>query len=152
MRYDTTTLNYEEPDTSGFLGAYATDELLADVDLVLLDIKSGLPDVYRRTTGRELQPTLDFSRRLAALGTEAWVRFVVVPGLTDGEENVESIARHVATLPNVSRVEVLPFHQMARDKWDTLGIKYELADTELPSKELVERVRGQFQAHGITTY
>nr|NLD41354.1 pyruvate formate lyase-activating protein [Actinomycetales bacterium] len=139
-------------DTSGFLGIYATDELLADVDLVLLDIKSGIPEVYRETTGRELQPTIEFAERLAALEKEVWVRFVLVPGLTDGVDNVEAVARIVAPLQNVSRLEVLPFHQMGRDKWDSLGIPYQLDDTEPPSRELLERVRGQFRAHGITTY
>ncbi len=139
-------------DTSGFLGSYATDELLADVDLVLLDIKSGLPDVYERATGRALQPTVDFARRLAELEKEVWVRFVLVPGLTDSEENVEALARIVAPLENVSRLEVLPFHQMGRDKWEALGLAYQLEDTQPPSNELLERVRGQFRAHGITTY
>lgn len=139
-------------DTSGFLGAYATDELLDDVDLVLLDLKSGDPEVYRATTGRELQPTLDFGRRLAARGTEVWVRFVLVPGLTDDEANVEAVAAHAASFGNVSRVEVLPFHQMGRDKWATLGLDYELDQTQPPSNDLLERVRAQFRAHGLTTY
>src|SRR6478736_2247609 len=100
-------------DTSGFLGAQCTPEMLDDVDLVLLDIKSGLPDTYRRVTGRALQPTLDFGRRLREHGTRTWVRFVLVPGLTDAPENVEAVAEHVVALgPVVERVEVLPFHQM----------------------------------------
>lgn len=139
-------------DTSGFLGAACTDEMLDDIDLVLLDVKSGDPDTYRRVTGRALAPTLDFSRRLAARGVETWVRFVLVPGLTDDVENVELVAEHVASLATVSRVEVLPFHQMGRDKWASLGVPYELEETEPPSPELVERVRGQFRARGLVTY
>ncbi len=140
-------------DTSGFLGANASDELLDDVDLVLLDIKSGDPQAYRRATGRELRPTLEFARRLADRGTEEiWIRFVLVPGLTDEVDNVERVAEFVATLPNVSRVEVLPFHQMGRDKWATLGLDYQLAATSPPSAELLDRVRGQFRAHGLATY
>nr|WP_226925470.1 pyruvate formate-lyase-activating protein [Georgenia thermotolerans] len=139
-------------DTSGFLGAHASEALLDDVDLVLLDIKSGLPETYTRTTGRELRPTLDFSRRLADRGTEMWIRFVLVPGLTDAPENVAAVADHVATLATVSRVEVLPFHNMGRDKWQRLGMAYELADTPAPSPELVERVRGQFRDRGLTVY
>lgn len=52
----------------------------------------------------------------------------------------------------VSRVEVLPFHQMGRDKWDALGRRYELDGTPAPSPELTERVRAQFRAHGLPTY
>jgi len=139
-------------DTSGFLGACASDRLLDALDLVLLDVKSGIPETYKRTTGRELQPTLDFGRRLAARGTEIWVRFVLVPGLTDDEDNVDAVAEYVAGLSTVSRVEVLPFHQMGRDKWQRLGMDYQLGDTEPPSPELVDRVRAQFQARGLTTY
>jgi pyruvate formate lyase activating enzyme len=139
-------------DTSGFLGTHASEALLDDLDLVLLDIKSGLPETYRRTTGRDLQPTLDFSRRLADRGTAMWIRFVLVPGLTDAYDNVEAVADHVATLSTVQRVEVLPFHQMGRDKWDRLGMTYELGDTPAPGPELVERVRGQFRQRGLTVY
>jgi pyruvate formate lyase activating enzyme len=139
-------------DTSGFLGASCSDEMLDDIDLVLLDVKSGLPETYRRVTGRDLQPTLDFGARLAEHGTEIWVRFVLVPGLTDEVANVAAVADYVATLSTVTRVEVLPFHQMGRDKWATLGMTYELEDTPAPTPELVERVRGQFRERGLTVY
>ncbi|HZL03316.1 MAG TPA: pyruvate formate-lyase-activating protein [Cellulomonas sp.] len=139
-------------DTSGYLGAHCTDEVLDDIDLVLLDVKSGIPETYKRVTGRELQPTLDFGRRLAARGTEIWIRFVLVPGLTDAPENVEAVADYVATLSTVTRVEVLPFHQMGRDKWDSLGMRYELEDTAPPTPELVTRVREQFRARGLTVF
>jgi pyruvate formate lyase activating enzyme len=139
-------------DTSGFLGSHCSDEMLRDIDLVLLDVKSGDPETYRRVTGRDLQPTLDFGRRLAAAGTEIWVRYVLVPGLTDDPANVDAVADYVATLDTVSRVEVLPFHQMGRDKWETLGLRYQLEETRAPTPELVDRVRGQFRARGLTVH
>lgn len=146
-------------DTSGYLGAHASDALLADTDLVLLDVKSGDPATYRRVTGRELEPTLAFGRRLAASvdGPEVWIRFVLVPGLTDDPGNVERVAAYAAALNDirpgvVTRVEVLPFHQMGADKWEALGLRYELAGVAAPEAELVDRVRGQFRAHGLTTY
>lgn len=139
-------------DTSGYLGAHCSDQMLDDIDLVLLDVKSGIPETYRKVTGRDLQPTLDFGRRVADSGTEIWVRFVLVPGLTDAEENVEAVADYVATLSTVSRVEVLPFHQMGQDKWASLGMDYQLEGTRAPSPELVERVRGQFRARGLTVF
>lgn len=136
-------------DTSGFLGRNASDDLLESVDLVLLDVKSGDPDVYKRTTGRDLQPTIDFGDRLNAKGIEVWARFVLVPGLTDDYDNVEKVADIVERWrTNVSRIEVLPFHQMGTDKWDSLGLDYKLRDTRPPEKELVERVREQFRARG----
>jgi pyruvate formate lyase activating enzyme len=139
-------------DTSGFLGAACTDEMLADVDLVLLDVKSGDPDTYRRVTGQPLAPTLDFGRRLAESGTETWIRFVLVPGLTDDPENVAKVADYAAGLATVTRVEVLPFHQMGRDKWETLGMRYELDDVVPPTLDEVERTREIFRARGLRVY
>ncbi|QQQ74199.1 pyruvate formate lyase-activating protein [Saccharothrix sp. 6-C] len=136
-------------DTSGFLGARATDELLADTDLVLLDIKSWDPAAYRHVTGGEVAPTLEFARRLSDLGKPMWIRFVLVPGLTDDPANVEGIASFVSTLSSVERVDVLPFHKMGAPKYEATGLPFLLADTPTPDAELVERVRGQFKAHDL---
>src|SRR4051794_5773959 len=83
-------------DTSGFLGHRADEGYLRNVDLVLLDIKSGDPEIDRRVTGVELHPTLRFAERLAAMGKLVWVRFVLVPGLTDDPDNIAKVARFVA--------------------------------------------------------
>lgn len=139
-------------DTSGFLGRNVTDEMLEDIDLVLLDVKSGNEETYNKVTGRTLAPTVEFGDRLAANGTEIWGRFVLVPGLTDAYENVEQVADIMARWSSLSRVEVLPFHQMGADKWEALGRTYELADTKPPSLELLERARNQFRSRGLTVY
>jgi pyruvate formate lyase activating enzyme len=138
-------------DTSGFLGAAADDEILDATSLVLLDVKSGLPDTYRHVTGRELAPTVAFGDRLSARGNPMWIRFVLVPGLTDAVENVEAVARIVERW-RVERVEVLPFHQLGQHKWDRLGIPYSLHDVRPPDAALQDRVREQFRAHGLLTY
>lgn len=139
-------------DTSGFLGRNVTDQMLEDIDLVLLDVKSGNEQTYNKVTGRTLAPTIEFGDRLAANGTEIWGRFVLVPGLTDAYENVEQVADIMARWSSLSRVEVLPFHQMGADKWEALGRTYELADTKPPSLELLERARNQFRSRGLTVY
>ena len=136
-------------DTSGFLGPRASDGLLSDTDLVLLDIKSWDPELYRRLTARPLQPTLDFARRLADLGKNVWVRFVLVPGLTDGEENVAGVASFAASLGNVSRVDVLPFHKLGASKYQALGERFELADTPTPTPEQVAAARALFAEQGL---
>ncbi|MER5890021.1 pyruvate formate-lyase-activating protein [Streptomyces sp. NPDC001941] len=136
-------------DTSGFLGARATDALLRDVDLVLLDIKSWDPQTYQKVTGRPLQPTLDFARRLADLGKEVHVRFVLVPGLTDAPENVAGVASFAASLGNVARVDVLPFHKLGEAKWEALDKEFTLHDTPSPSPERVAEVKAVFAAEGL---
>ena len=138
-------------DTSGFLGARADDALLDATDLVLLDVKSRDPATYREVTrtGR-IGPTLRFGRRLAERGVPVWIRFVLVPGLTDGEANVAGVADFAAELATVERVEVLPFHRLGAHKYAELGLTFPLADTAPPTPELLERVRGQFAERGLT--
>lgn len=139
-------------DTSGRLGDRFSDQELTLIDLNLLDIKSGDPAIYEKVTRQPLQPTVDYARRLSDLGRPMWVRFVLVPGLTDGYDNVEKVAEFCGSLETVERVEILRFHQMGKDKWHKLGIEYTLADVEPPDPELAERVRGQFRARGLTVY
>ncbi|MDH6484602.1 pyruvate formate-lyase-activating protein [Streptomyces sp. SAI-127] len=134
-------------DTSGFLGARATDELLADTDLVLLDIKSFDGRTYRRLTGGDLSPTLDFATRLDRLGVPVWIRYVLVPGWTDDPAAVDGLAGFLAGLGNVDRVDVLPFHKLGAHKYDALGIPFPLRDTPTPDPDLTERVREQFREH-----
>jgi pyruvate formate lyase activating enzyme len=135
-------------DTSGFLGVNATEEYLKSVDLVILDIKSWDPDTYRRVTKQEVGPTLRFAERLAAMNKPVWVRYVLVPGLTDDQANVAGVAKFVAPMKNVEWVEILPFHQLGAFKWKELGLEYQLADTPPASPELVARVIGQFRDAG----
>jgi pyruvate formate lyase activating enzyme len=135
-------------ETSGFLGDRVDEKYLSVLDLVLLDIKSGDPDIYKKATGRDLAPTLRFAERLAAIGKPVWVRFTLVPGLTDDPANVEKIAKFVAPMKNVHWVEVQPFHQLGAFKWKAMGLEYKEANTPSASPDLVKRVVGQFQAAG----
>jgi pyruvate formate lyase activating enzyme len=139
-------------DTCGRLGHLLTDQDLMDIDLNLLDIKSGDPAIYEKVTNQPLQPTLDYARRLSALGRPMWVRFVLVPGLTDDYDNVEKVADICAELKTLERVEILRFHQMGKDKWGKLGLTYTLENVEPPTPELTERLRGQFRTRGLTVY
>ncbi len=136
-------------DTSGFLGSRATDALLRDVDLVLLDIKSWDRDTYQKVTGRPLRPTLEFARRLAELGTEVHVRFVLVPGLTDDPANIEGVASFAASLGNVSRIDVLPFHKLGEGKWGALDMRFTLHDTPSPTPAAVAEAREIFTSYGL---
>lgn len=136
-------------DTNGLLARNLPDEWFDVVDLVLLDIKQIDPDKHRRLTSAPLEPVLDFAQRLARMGKPTWVRYVLVPGLTDDVDDVERLADYVATLKNVERVEILPFHKMGEYKWKEIGVPYELGDMLPPAPELVDRVRKQFEARGL---
>ena len=135
-------------ETSGYLGDRADEKYLACLDMVLLDIKSSDPETYRIATGRDLAPTLRFADRLAAIGKRAWVRFTLVPGLTDAPANVEGIARLVAPMKNVEFIEVQPFHQMGAFKWKAMDLPYRHENTHAPSPDLIKRVIDQFRAAG----
>ena len=139
-------------DTSGFLGWRCTDEMLANLDLVLLDIKAGSEKAYKDLTGQGLAPTLEFARRLGEANIPVWVRFVLVPGYTDSRENVERVAKIAAKIPSLERVEVLAFHQMGKDKWEALGLPYELADVQPPTPEQMQAARDVFKAESLPTY
>ena len=135
-------------ETSGFLGDRVDESYLRVLDLVLLDIKSSNPDTYKTVTGRDLTPTLRFAERLSKLNKPVWVRFTLVPGLTDDPANVEGIAKFVAPMKNVEWVEVQPFHKMGEFKWKAMNLEYKHANTPPPPPEQVNRVIEQFRAAG----
>lgn len=125
-------------DTSGHLHHLSPDSLFQSVDLVLLDLKSGSDKAYRKVTKKPLQPTLDFAKRVEEIKIPMWLRFVLVPGLTDDEENIRAVAKIIAGIEPVERVEILPFHQLAAYKYENLGLKYDLKDTpQATSKDVV---------------
>jgi pyruvate formate lyase activating enzyme len=139
-------------DTNGYYGDRLADAELETIDLVLLDLKAWDPERHRGLTGMEVGPTLEFARRLAARRRPVWVRFVLVPGWTDEPSEVEGVARFAASLGNVERVDVLPFHQMGRYKWKELGLDYRLGDVSPPSPEVVERACAAFRRAGLKAY
>jgi pyruvate formate lyase activating enzyme len=139
-------------DTNGFLGERLSDDELEQIDVVLLDIKAWDRELHQRVTAKDNGPTLYFARRLAQRKRPIWLRYVLVPGLTDDEKDIGKIAAFAAELGNVERVDVLPFHQMGRFKWKDLKIDYTLNDVEPAGPELVERTCKQFQAVGLKAY
>jgi pyruvate formate lyase activating enzyme len=136
-------------ETNGLFGERLSDEDLQTIDLVMLGLKAITPDVHKRLTSQDNTAVHAFARRLAALHRPVWVRFVVVPGWTDDMDEVGKMADFAAGLGNVERVEVLPFHQMGRYKWEKLGMDYQLRDAQPPSREVVEKVVARFRAAGL---
>lgn len=138
-------------ETNGFLGERLTDDELKQIDLVLLGIKSWGSERHKYLTGKDITPTLEFAQRLAKHQKPIWVRFVLVPGLTDDPEMMASIAKFAASLGNVERVDLLPFHQMGRFKWQKLELEYTLDQTTPPSLEQLNAACDIFRAEGLNT-
>jgi pyruvate formate lyase activating enzyme len=139
-------------DTNGAFGDRLSDKDLENIDLVLLDIKSWDKERHLKVTGVKIDPVIAFARRLALLKKPVWLRYVLVPGLTDNMEDISGLAKFVAELGNIERVDVLPFHQLGEFKWKELKLQYELAGLEPPSPELILMVCQQFRAEGLKTY
>ncbi len=138
-------------DTSGCFGKNVASELLDVTDLFLLDIKSFDAATYQKVTSGKLEQALDFARLLAEKGKKMWVRCVLVPEVTDDPKAFEALADFLAELGNVERVEILPFHKMGEEKWKELGYDYKLEQTQPPSPEQTDLVRGIFKKRGFDT-
>jgi len=139
-------------DTNGYYGDRLSDAELQSIDLVLLDIKEWDPERHRALTGMDNRPTLEFAERLAARKRPVWLRYVLVPGLTDNVAGIAELAAFAGRLGNIERVDVLPFHQMGRFKWERLGIPYTLGSVSPPTTELVERTCAAFRNEGLRAY
>ncbi|MBE9180183.1 pyruvate formate lyase-activating protein [Oculatella sp. LEGE 06141] len=137
-------------DTSGYCDLQVAKPVIEQADLVLLDIKSFDSDTYTKVTSVSLEPTLAIAHHLNDIQKPAWIRFVLVPGLTDATHNIEGLADFVATLKNVEKVEVLPFHKMGEYKWEQLSYDYQLKETQPPTTEQVQAAYAIFRSRGIT--
>lgn len=136
-------------DTAGPKLTEEVKEVLEYTDLVLLDIKCIDHEIHKTLTGQPLQPTLDFANYLEQKGIPIWVRYVLVPDITDDDDLIEKHADYVSKLSNVERVEILPFHKLGLHKYEKLGIKYPLEHTEPPSSERVENANRIYRSKGI---
>ena len=136
-------------ETNGHLGDRLSDTELETIDLVMLGLKTWDPARHRALTGMDVAPTIAFARRLAARRRPMWLRFVLVPGLTDDLDDLARTASFAAELGNVERVEVLPFHQLGRFKWARLGLDYKLVNVEPPSADLTARAIAVLRKAGL---
>jgi pyruvate formate lyase activating enzyme len=112
-------------------------------------MKGFTPEQHKRVTGADNRKVLEFGRRLAALKRPMWIRYVLVPGLTDIPDEMRQVAGFAASLGVVERVEILPFHQMGRFKWERLGLEYKVATTQPPSQAEVDAAVAIFREAGL---
>ena len=117
------------------------DALLSVTDLVMLDIKHVDSEAHKRLTGVGNENVIAFARHLAQLGTPLWVRHVVIPGYTDGEDDLRRLGELLATLPNLRALDVLPYHSLGAHKYRELGIEYALEG--VPALSVSEAARAK---------
>jgi len=125
-------------DTSGYgFGDY--DEILKYTDLVLFDIKHFTREGYKNVTYMEIDESLKFLEAMKKNNTKMWIRHVVVPGLTDSEKHLKELKEFIDKIPNVEKVELLPYHMLGINKYEVLGFKYPLDGIEAMDKELIKK-------------
>lgn len=129
---DTSGVTFRE-DKADYL--QKLDKLMAYTDLVMLDIKHSDPEAHRKLTGHSNAGILRFAHYLDKKHIPVWIRHVVVPGITDGEDHLKKLGLILAGLSNVKALDVLPYHTMGIDKYRQLGISYPLSGIEAMSKQ-----------------
>ena len=139
-------------ETNGYYGERLSDREFEDIDLIILDMKAFSREQHERVTGLHNDDVLEFCKRVAKLKRPMWLRYVLVPGLTDNPEEMQAVADFGASLGVVERAEILPFHQLGRYKWERLGIEYKLGSTKPPTPELVNKAVEIFRSAGLEAY
>lgn len=114
-------------------------ELMVYTDLVLLDIKHIDEEKHQHLTAQKNENILDFAHYLSELHKPVWIRHVLVPGINDDEDSLQRLHAFVASLDNVERFEVLPYHTLGTFKWEELGIPYALEGILPPDAETIEK-------------
>ena len=135
-------------DTSGITfnpdSALSVDKhkaLLEVADLFLVDIKHIDDEACKKLTGQSNKNTLAFAKFLSDNHKPIWIRQVLVPGITDGEESLQKTRAFIDSLTSVEKVEVLPYHTMGTVKYEKLGLEYPLQGVQAPSKERVANAK-----------
>ncbi len=136
-------------DTSGYIFNDQVKEVLDYTDLVLLDIKCFNKEQYQYITGVSLDPTLTFMQYLGEIHKAVWVRYVLVPGLSDKETYIDGLGQYLSQFDNIDRIELLPFHKMGEYKWEELGLSYELKDTQEPTDEVMKQATRILEKHNL---
>ena len=110
-------------------------KLMQVTDILLMDIKHIDRKKHIGLTGKPNDNILDMFRYLSDIGKPIWIRYVLVPGLTDDEDDLRRTGAFISGLSNVRKIDVLPYHAMGAYKWEKLGYRYTLTDTRSPSAE-----------------
>lgn len=119
--------------------------VLSRTDYLLLDVKSLNEEKHKEITGVNRNLVGKFFDYANSQGINTWLRYVYLPGYTDGEDDKKSLITYINSFPSVERVDILPYHDLGRHKWEELGFKYPLSDLEPPNNEVVEEFRNSIR-------
>lgn len=129
-------------DTSGNVAL--TDkikELIELTDLFLLDIKCINDNVCKDLTGVSNKNELEFAKYLSEKGKEMWIRQVLVPGITDDENDLKELSKFIKSLNNVKKIEILKYHDLGTFKWENLNLEYPLKRYRTANNADVKRAK-----------
>ncbi len=136
-------------DTSGYIFNDKIKEVLEYTDLVLLDIKCMNPEQYKYITAVKLDPTIAFMNYLGEINKPVWVRYVLVPGLSDNPDHIHALGHYLSQFSNMERFELLPFHKMGEYKWEELGYDYKLKQTMEPTQQEIDAATAILESYKI---
>ena len=129
-------------DTSGMVNiTQDIKELLQYTDLVLLDIKHIDNEKCKQLVGTSNKKELEFAKYLSENNIKIWIRQVIVPGYTDDENDLIKLKEFLKTLKTVEKVQLLPYHDMGKFKWEKLGQKYELENVRQANDDDIKRAK-----------
>ena len=134
-------------DTNGGIWNSDVEELLAKTDLVLLDVKQINPARHESLTGRSNEQTLKTAQWLEDHNRPFWLRYVLVPGISDFEEDIRTLGEHFRNYKMLQRVEILPYHTLGIHKYESLGQEYMLKGTPHNTPEQLERAKLLFSEY-----
>jgi pyruvate formate lyase activating enzyme len=134
-------------DSNGGVWNEHVEELLGLTDLVLLDIKEFNAERHHALTGRSNEQTLRTAAWLRAHERPFWLRYVLVPGYSDAEEDIRALGRHLQDYDNLERVEILPYHRLGVHKYEAMGLTYQLPDVVENTPQQLERARQLFEEY-----
>jgi pyruvate formate lyase activating enzyme len=131
-------------DTNGGVWNHDVEELLMKTDLVLLDVKQINPERHESLTGRSNTQTLKTAQWLEEHMKPFWLRYVLVPGISDFEEDIRALGEHFKNYKMLQRVEILPYHTLGIHKYESLGQEYQLKETPHNTPEQLDRAKQLF--------
>ncbi|MFW6040431.1 MAG: glycyl-radical enzyme activating protein [Thermoplasmatota archaeon] len=135
-------------DTSGFIPTDEMERLIDNIDLFLYDIKLLDDQKHKKYTGVSNRLVLDNLKTISEAGKEIIIRYPVIPGINDSEEDIDRLISLVSSLKNLKELDLLPYHNVC-EKYKRLGKKYRLSEAEAPSNKKMKQIKKRLEVEGL---